>query len=342
MIKRVAAFQKAKSASVGTITLPPSTNSSAGIGLRKQLVEHLREIGVTVKAAGGELGIQGRVVEREKNELTLKLEFTEIGGEPLTILNKELSGDESEPAVIIRNGCIDLYLIEGAGAAELLGLPWSRKRGQAGSGTPAGSEAMIDDKMTARMRGQNNLFGMRILVLGRPRALKMEDGFPFVDLRKGDEFEIQIDNSAAFDIAVTLHLDGVNSFAFSQMLDVETKRPRYSKWIIPRRSTVQIKGWHRTNDLVNKFRVTDLLDSALAELGQPNTESVGLITATIRATWTAGQRPRDEPEPPPTMGAPLGAAIGRGETQNQFVREDRAKREYGVVRAIVPIRYNKE
>src|SRR4029078_8741055 len=56
-----------------------------------------------------------------------------------------------------------------------------------------------------------------ILVDSESRPLAIEEGQPFVSLEKGDSFQIRFTNKAADDVAVSFLLDGVSSYAFSEI-----------------------------------------------------------------------------------------------------------------------------
>jgi len=131
-------------------------------------------------------------------------------------------------------------------------------------------------------------------------------------------------------------LDGVNSFAFSEVRQTKGPQrgePKYTKWVIKRGKSLTLKGWHKTNEYVDQFKVTDFGESAAAKLGSAS--ELGTITATFRASWYEGEDPPEGEQP----GAGIG--VGFGERTTQRVREDTAPREYGVLRAAITIRYVK-
>lgn len=72
------------------------------------------------------------------------------------------------------------------------------------------------------------------------------DGQPFIDLRIGEVFEIAVRNDAPFDASVRFHLDGLNSFAFSEIRHTEGEKrgdPRFSRFILGRgRSMARAAG----------------------------------------------------------------------------------------------------
>jgi len=340
------------SVSVGALTAPPSAGTPSGTGLRKLLIEELSRLGVTVKNVGGALGVEGTVSERD-SQMTFKIKLTDASGEELTRLNARLRATQTSPFVEqvldVDNGKFQVAgFHEDGEVAEFLGRPLTlgtqfiRELGHEVLIPVSQSETReyIDSGAIARVAGKASPFGLEIVIGRQARPLRMDDGLAFVDLQKDDEFQLYFRNDAPFAVAVTFHLDGVNSFAFSDMRGRSgpgAGQPLYSKWIVDPRSNVLLKGWHRTNETVDRFLVTDFSESAAARLGR--TSNLGLITATVRATWKQGERaPADEMGPAmPKSSAPIG--IGRGRADEQRVVADRNARTFGIVRAVIPIRY---
>jgi hypothetical protein len=100
---------------------------------------------------------------------------------------------------------------------------------------------------------------------------------------------------------------------------------------------VFLRGWHRTNDAIEEFVITDYAKSAAAEL--KSTAPTGTVTASFAAAW-----PKDKPapadEPPDASGnSRSGEAIGRGaQVAQKFVE---VEPQVGVARATVSVRYTK-
>ena len=84
-------------------------------------------------------------------------------------------------------------------------------------------------------------------------------------------------NDSDTDAAVTLTVDGLNMFAFSENSD-------YRYVIVRKKSQGVIPGWHITNRRSDSFKVTEYAKSAVAQL-LPNSSLVGTVTATFAAAW---------------------------------------------------------
>lgn len=371
-VSQVLQDRGADSIAIGEFTGPPSFASAAGPGIRKVLAEEFAKLGIREKKIGANIGIQGKYLVHEDQptfaggskgppHLRLVASLVDKNGQVLTELDVEVAvkvGEEDGQPIIdktkIAKGIltVDSYGgindIGGASTlAEALGATVDLKRKNK-DGFSGGTESVIEsfERPTAAIiasglavaASRESPFYMEILVDSQPRPMKLEDGQPFVQLEKGDSFQIRFTNKASYDLAVIFLLDGVNSYSFSDVR--ETRGPqrgeaKYSKWIVPRNQSFTLKGWHRTNDYVDKFLVTDFADSAAAKLG--STSGLGTITASVRATWRTSEKPpADE-----TTVAKMVVGIGRGGRDSQQVKEDTDPREYGQTRAVITVRYAK-
>lgn len=182
--------------------------------------------------------------------------------------------------------------------------------------------------------GPGSPYGVEIRVAAgdgwEPRAVKDEAGMAFVAVRRDETYAVELVNDSDEDAAVTLTIDGLNLFAFSN-------NRNYNYVIISKKSRGLIKGWHRTNVDSDSFKVTEYAKGAAASIGA-DPSSTGTITARFAAAWPKdGPRPSDER----SMIAMRGQAdaTGRGPSVEAKYRE--VERKVGVVRASVSVRYSK-
>jgi hypothetical protein len=171
----------------------------------------------------------------------------------------------------------------------------------------------------------------------QPRTATVQDGLAFVPLRRGEVFGVRLINKSPLDAAVTLTIDGLNLYAFSDVKDPKTGRPRYAVVVVGAGQEVFLRGWHRTNEVAEEFVITEYAKGAAAEL--KSTAATGTVTAAFAAAW-----PKDKPppadEPPSQAGnSRSGDAVGRGARVAQKFVE--VERHVGVVRATVSVRYTK-
>jgi hypothetical protein len=211
---------------------------------------------------------------------------------------------------------------------------------------PKGDAAARDDRLRKSAEDPKvSLAGTRVTaapktpygieVLGRsgnryePRTPVVKDGLAFVPIQRDEVYAVRLINDSPYDASVTLTVDGLNMFAFSE-------NPAYrglGKVLVPPGGAV-IKGWHLTDETTSLFKVTAYADSAAAELRSG--VNVGTITATFAAAWpTNAAPPPDEP-----TGRAAVDATGRGPVA--AVHYEAVPRRFGVVRAAVSVRYTKE
>lgn len=371
-VSQVLQDRGADTIAIGEFGGPPSFATAAGPGIRKVLAEEFAKVGIREKKIGAEIGIQGKYLvhqdqpnfagaEKGPPRLRIVASLVDRNGQVLSEMNAEVSvkvGEEDGKPIIdktkIASGTLTVDSfgasndIGGKGAlAETLGATIDLQQ-KAAAGGPVSSDLVVDSFQhptaailaggTAVASSRASPYYMEILVNGQPRAITLEDGHPYTELMKDDHFQIRFTNRATHDVAVTFQLDGVNSYGFSEVRYTDGPRrgePKYQKWIVPRGQTFVLKGWHKTNDYVEKFLVTDFADSAAAKLGSVN--GLGTITASVRATW----RKADEPPPDEIISYATGVGIGFGGRDTQQVQEDAQARDYGQLRSVITVRYTK-
>jgi hypothetical protein len=117
-------------------------------------------------------------------------------------------------------------------------------------------------------------FGIEVLVAAKPRPPSLQSGRAFVDLRPGEEYVVRLRNRSAHEAAVTLTIDGLSMFAFSE------KGNFGGQVLIPAGRFVEIPGWFITKDKTDLFEIGRYGESAAAAKLLPKS-SVGVITATF-------------------------------------------------------------
>jgi hypothetical protein len=159
-----------------------------------------------------------------------------------------------------------------------------------------------------------------------PRQAAEDQGLAFVPLGRDEVFAVKLINDSDHDAVVELTLDGLSMFAFS-----DTHRS-CRHFVVSKRSSALIEGWHRTNKRADAFKITDY--PAVKEL-LANPDDIGTITATFAAAWEPGQKaPQDESS---KFRDPFG--VGRGDpVQTQF-RD--VVRQRGRMRDVISVRYKK-
>jgi hypothetical protein len=349
---------------IGEFVGPPKYSSAGGLGLRRILEEELRGLGVKPVRSGADLAVQGKYRlgdSDDRNRVIIEATFVGGNGQVLADLHGEVqpAGDselETAGPVTIEGGVARVEVdadedspsghgILGAllGATVDLGPPAKRDPENTANRIIRSLEqpAVFVQGGTRLLASRQSPFSLEILVRGQAQPVTLENGLPFVRLGKGETFEVRLRNGASFTVAAILTLDGINSFAFSQVRHErgpQAGQPRYARWIIPPGQTFDIKGWHRNNREVDRFLVTDFGNSEAAKMN--SLANVGAVTVTFAATWIPGREQPPLGEPMVPMAAPP-MGIGRGGRASQVVEEERNPRTYGPTRAVLTVRYDK-
>lgn len=163
----------------------------------------------------------------------------------------------------------------------------------------------------------------------RPRGATVADGQAFMNIRTNERYAIRLINDAPFEAAVTLTIDGLGLFAFSD-------NPEYSYVIVPGRSSGLIMGWHRTNEVAEEFVVTEYSKSAAASRLLAPSADLGVITACFAAAWPANGNP------PPDEGMEGRSIKATGRGPNTRTNFTEVERKTGRLRAAISVRYTKE
>ncbi|QEH38790.1 hypothetical protein OJF2_74000 [Aquisphaera giovannonii] len=168
----------------------------------------------------------------------------------------------------------------------------------------------------------------------RPRAATLDkDGLAFVNIRRGEVYAVKVSNRADHDVAVTLAIDGLSMFAFSE-------NKEYEVVIVPKGQEGLIPGWHITNERSDAFHVSEYARSAAAKL-LPSSSSVGTISVSFKAAWPA------DAEPPADEGAVNersrdADATARGKPVDpKDTRYNEMTRSVGKLRESLGVHYNR-
>jgi hypothetical protein len=193
-------------------------------------------------------------------------------------------------------------------------------------------------------------------ILTRPLAAKDQPGRPatprkvcdkdgceaFVDVKQGELYEVRIVNSSKHDVAVTLTIDGLDLFTFSEVRDPKTNQPLYKHMIFskpaPGRAEAAgvIRGWHRVNsgkDAAFAFLVTEFGKGEASRLLKSSAR-VGTLVVTFAAAWSG-----DADQPEDEKGNKSASETAKGPPVETNLKE--VTRQIGRVREVVSIRYSR-
>jgi hypothetical protein len=174
--------------------------------------------------------------------------------------------------------------------------------------------------------------------VARTRPALVGKGKAFVDIRREEVYEIKVHNLADHEAAVTVSIDGLDVFTFSDDRDPKTGRSKFTHYIIPPRGTGALLGWHKTVDPKRKDNVLSFLVTEYgkgAASAQKAVGKVGAITVTFAAAWKGDDRPADEP----TSRNAGGNETGFGPPRQVGFQE--VRRTIGVVREVITVWYDR-
>lgn len=324
-IKQLLAGRGQDAIAVGEFTGPAHANSSGGAGIKLALMEQLQKMGVRVS---------------RKAELEVKGDYLDVVDQQSSLIALRLKA-----RVIDRVGTevthFDRGLFNVTTIASLIGLtavlpPKEKEEARNETLAKALDNPQVHLARTRIAAEGDSPYAIEILVKSGgdylPRAASKDaDGFAFLKIRRDELYAVKLINDSPNDAAVTLTIDGLNVFAFSE-------NRNYTHYIVPAKQALRVPGWHRSNAVSDAFQVTEYAKSAVAE-ALPNSTSVGTITASFAAAWAADQSPPAD-EPSSSLAGRSGDATGKGPPVQFSLKE--VNRHVGRLRASVSVRYTKD
>ena len=322
---------------VGRFSAPPQFDAAGGPGLKQSLVKHLETLGAAV-GRRAPVGLTGSYTLAEDD---LGRPVAEVRVAAVDDRGRELISftividDEKDFAAAFGLTFEAPANASGRERAKVQEEAFDKPHAHVPPQPPPGVPPPPGGHDAVCRPTKGSPFGVEILA-GKdrnhlsPRPVTLDGGVPFVELRKGEVYAVKVHNDAPHDAAVTLHVDGIPVFAFSES-------PHFKHFVVKSGSAGVIPGWHRNNHLSDAFKLTAYADSASQLLGDDGAE-VGQITATFAAAWPKGSPPPfDERAGTKSLGRRGDVATGFGpEVATNFKT---VERETGKLRAAVTIRY---
>ena len=150
---------------------------------------------------------------------------------------------------------------------------------------------------------------------------KDEDGLAFVKIDRGHVYGIQITNTADFDAAVSLNIDGLSMFVACDKDDPASKKklrddkgqPLHNFIVVEKGKKVFIQGWFVNLKETDEFLVTEYAKSLSAQFQAPSAKwasSPAASTPPSRRTKTSP--PANRPTRTNTPNPRTAPAKGRG------------------------------
>jgi hypothetical protein len=260
-----------KSVAVGEFTGPAGMDSNAGPGIQQLLATQLRRLGVSVPKVAdasvkGEYLAVADPADKGRTVLRLRAVLRNRADAVLGRFQADLRGEEDVARALGLTGQLPLESeARKRQLPELIDHPSVYL-----SGTRA--QTRRDSRYSVEIRVRDG-------VDQAARALKpaVHDGQAFVQVKRGQLYEIHVRNRSGRDAAVTITIDGLDVFTFSEERDDKTGQPKYRNYLLRKGGEMTVVGWHKTNTRSDSFQVTALANSAVGKL-MADTANVGVIT----------------------------------------------------------------
>ena len=196
---------------------------------------------------------------------------------------------------------------------------------------------------------------MEILVGDAVRPIQMRDGLGYLSMMPKEEYGIRFGNTSNQEAMVDLQIDGLSVFHLCEKRKGLGRKsdPSVFRWfVIPPQQKVLVKGWFINEQKSLAFLITPFQESVAFKTGK--TSKIGMITATFHASWKSNDRPpRDEPIFANLLefntnvlideltALPKAGKIGTGTGSEIDTQVQAQKREAGVPRATISLRYER-
>jgi hypothetical protein len=175
----------------------------------------------------------------------------------------------------------------------------------------------------------------------KPLPARVKDGQAFVSIRRGQSYAVRMINDSDFDAVITLSIDGMGLFTFSEEKNEKTGLPRQYRILVPRKDRLLVRGWFINHKETDLFQVSEYARRLRALTGGCMTD-VGTITVTFAACWETGKpAPPDEPRPDDHKGTATTAPV-RDDSERGLRVPAHFKsvpRTVGATRDIISVRY---
>ncbi|QEL20670.1 hypothetical protein [Limnoglobus roseus] len=321
--------ERQKALALGSVTGPDTFPTSGGPIIRDQLERELPAQGVTVKLVAT-VGLRVKYLFREvpdakdrkhlRPAVDLVFTFTDGAGVELERFERRVTDPASVRLILGLSVDTTTVILDDVKADEATVTSFRDPK------------AALDG--TVALSGPDSTFGIEIVrnKVGVPLADR--DGLAFANLARDDQFDVRLVNRSNTEMAVKLAIDGLSVFHFTDVRIADGPRkgePRYSMVLVKPKDSVVVPGWHKTNALFERFKITEYAKSG-AGLVNRDDARVGTITASFAAAWVKAP-PADEPplKKSPTDAVGFGCPVP-GTTVP-------VERTVGAERATVSVRY---
>lgn len=311
---------------VGGFTAATSVKGSAGPEIQMKLSAILQELGVQINPDNYRYELSGNYLpfnDVDSGLYGVKLIGRLVDAESGTTLGefpRFVFGPESVPRLLGLN-----VTTKGSRDPQVQSAAYRQASSQA-------TTYLVGSQVSASPASP---FGIELMIVerGQMKSVPMttdSGGRPYGQIPPDQVYAVRLLNHADHDVAVSLSIDGVNVFHFSEQVPA----PKY--WVVPRRQGTNpgetiVRGWDKSSGRSVEFKVVDFPDSAAARIKLDSNQVIGLITATFAACWENEQdRPRSE-----------GRTRSTGFGNEVVDPKTLVTRQVGQVRDVITIRYQR-
>jgi hypothetical protein len=326
-VRQVVEEEKQEAVAVGDFSGPASLDANFGPGLKSMLTQELSTQKLTVSRKAN-LSVKGRYApitdEKDKKQIAMRLTVEVL--DEREERRAEFKADVRDSGDIAKLAGLTVSLPANATKAD--------RNQEIQNAKDHPSFSVDGSKVKAKATSP---FSVELLVSNQPRPVQVRNGEAFVDIQRNEIYTVRLTNGSDREAAATLNIDGLDVFSFTEDIDPATKRPKFSCYIIPPKSSITITGWHKTSDTNRKDNVLQFLVTEYgkgASSAAKSTGEVGVLTVTFAFTV---DNPEDLPPGEPKTSS-------ENETGFGPPREEKfkaLKRTIGTTRDVVTIRYTR-
>jgi hypothetical protein len=314
------------SIAVGGFTPAAKLNASGGPAIANAMIEEFEKVGIKVdRDAPMEVtGRYSKVVEPANRLTVLRIKCQ--------ILDNGTGGEFASVDVNLFDPATIMRLAGGSG--DISGASLRERSAKVNQNLDA-PQARVAANTRIAAAGDSP-YALEVLVGSgddaRPRAASVIKGNAFVSLGNDDVYAVRLINDSEHAAAVTLAIDGLSMFAFS-----ENPQDRNSLVIVPAHGQETIRGWFRTTEESNEFLVAELAKAAVSKKVPPSSASIGTITATVAVAWPQGAAPPPGEEDGVVQKGDSATALGKKINR----KYERVEFQFGRPKVVISVRYNK-
>ncbi len=312
---------KQTSVEVGQFVPVGNSRANGGPGVRLELIQALERLRKGIVRDEAPLALQGKFLQIDDpgNKSEEGQDQVPLVAEKLTLelIDKSTGEPIIAKPVFIRR-LRDIAAIEGV-VAHI--DPDADSRGQNNELRKAKQhpDGCVDDDATTIRSKSGSPYSLQIAVKKKddgkevkaaPRKATIDKGQPFVNIDKGELYELVFHNQSDEEVGVSIKIDGIDVFTFSDDRNPKTEGPKFTHYIVAKQSNLTLPGWHKTNDAKRNdnflsFLVTEYGKGAASKFPTQAQGNIGVITIAVGKSHAAGGKAKSGAETgfgPPVKG----------------------------------------